>query len=86
MKRIILSTALFFVLINVSLAAPLIEKEELSSISDTSAIITWKTTNEAASTEIIYGIGSPTTTYSLSGTRNYHYLELTGLYPATTYK
>ncbi len=59
---------------------------ELTSVTDTSMVITWSTTDEASSTEILYGVGSLTDSTSVAGTTMYHYLELENLLPNTTYK
>ncbi|MFC1637507.1 Ig-like domain-containing protein, partial [Candidatus Margulisiibacteriota bacterium] len=66
--------------------AAVISHAELTSKSDSSMAITWSTTDEAATTELLYGIGSLTQSSSLSGTTMYHYLEITDLYPNTTYQ
>jgi len=67
-------------------AIPIPSNLELTSLSDNSAIITWTTTNEASSTEILWGSGGLTNTTSLSGSTKYHYVELSGLYQNTTYQ
>ena len=59
---------------------------EPTSLSDTSFIVTWSTTDEAASTEILYGIGGTTNIATVSGTTKYHLIELNDLYPNTTYQ
>jgi len=65
--------------------AAVISNEELTSLSDSSMVITWTTSDEAATTQIEYGVGGLTNTSSVAGTTKYHYLELTGLLPNTTY-
>jgi len=66
--------------------AAIITNPELTSLSDTTMAITWSTTDEAASTELLWGISELSETSSQAGTTMYHYAELSGLYPDTTYK
>jgi len=68
-----------------AVALPLIEKDEVVSLTDTMAIITWTTTNENSDTQVYYGIASPTTHFTSSESVKYHYAVLTGLTPGTTY-
>lgn len=81
------SFALLALSFELALATPLIENEEMTTLTDTIAIITWTTTNQASSTIIEYGIGGLTNiqTTDASGTP-YHYAVITGLYPNTTYQ
>jgi len=67
--------------------AAIISNEELTSVSDAGFIITWTTTDEAAPTEILYGVGAASIliTPEASST-NYHYATVNALYPSTTYK
>ncbi|MDP9052284.1 MAG: fibronectin type III domain-containing protein [Acidobacteriota bacterium] len=65
---------------------PLISNVTATSITDTTAIITW-TTDQPSSSQLNYGL---TTTYTLSSTLNptlvtSHSVTLTGLSPAATY-
>src|SRR3989338_2934968 len=65
---------------------PIMANIELTSLSDNSMIITWSTTNEASSTEIVWRAGGLTNITTIAGTTKYHYVELTGLYQNTTYQ
>ena len=67
-------------------AAPVITAVELTSLSDDTMIITWTTTNEASSTELLWGAGGLTNITTVSGTSKYHYVELNDLYQNTTYQ
>jgi len=69
-----------------SASAATFSNPELTSVTDTSIVITWSTTDEASTTEISYGIGSLTDTTSVIGSTKYHYLEVSNLLPNTTYK
>src|SRR3990170_4433517 len=69
-----------------SAAAPIMSNIELTSLSDTTMAITWSTTNESSSTEVLYGVGGLTSVATVSGTTKYHYIELTNLLPNTTYQ
>jgi hypothetical protein len=65
---------------------PVISNVAVSSITNTTAIVTW-TTDEAASSQVSYGV---TTTYTNSSTLDptlvtSHSVTLTGLMPGTTY-
>ncbi|MBU1027196.1 MAG: fibronectin type III domain-containing protein, partial [Candidatus Margulisbacteria bacterium] len=77
---------LSFALLSLPAKAAITSNVEPTSITNNSMIITWTTTDEAGTTEILYGIGSLTETTSAAGTTKYHYLEITGLYPNTTYQ
>lgn len=66
--------------------AAIISNVEPTSLSDDSFIITWTTTDEPASTEIHYGVGSLTSVAAVSGSTKYHRATLTGLFPNTTYQ
>lgn len=69
-------------------ASPVISVDEIVSVADDGVVITWQTTNEAATTGIKYGLSLPvSTTYLADGgaTANFHYLTLTGLSANTTY-
>ncbi|MDI6731809.1 MAG: Ig-like domain-containing protein, partial [Candidatus Margulisbacteria bacterium] len=67
-------------------AIPIMSNIELTSLSDSSMVITWSTTNEASSTEIIWGSGGLTDITTVEGSTKYHRVELTGLYQNTTYQ
>ncbi|MFC1571765.1 Ig-like domain-containing protein [Candidatus Margulisiibacteriota bacterium] len=69
-------------------AVPDISNVEITSISEASMVVTWTTSNEAASTEIYYGAGgiSATPTVISAGTTKYHYAEITGLTQNTIYQ
>ncbi len=67
-------------------AAPIITNEEITTLTDTTAIITWRTTNEAANAKVYYGIISPATTFTSSESSLYHYATLSNLSPGQTYK
>jgi hypothetical protein len=69
-----------------ALSAPLIEKEELSTLTDNLAILTWVTTNQASTTVVEYGIAGFSYSTQESALVNYHYATLKNLYPNTTYK
>jgi len=69
-----------------ALSAPLIEKEELSTLTDNLAILTWVTTNQASTTIVEYGIAGFSYSTQESAPVNYHYATLRNLYPNTTYK
>lgn len=74
--------------VNVVFAAPLISNEELTTVTDTSIIITWRTTLETCTSGIEYGIGLALNTYTTdegSGKTKNHYLTLSDLYANTTY-
>ncbi len=66
-------------------AIPNITNDEIISLTDTTAVITWSTTNETSDTKVHYGLAEPTTIFSSVESVNYHYAVLTGLYPGTTY-
>ncbi|MFH1576050.1 MAG: Ig-like domain-containing protein [Candidatus Margulisiibacteriota bacterium] len=70
----------------ISAEAAIVSHPELTSLTDSTMIITWSTTDEASTTEIQYGIGNLSSSASLSGTTKYHYQEISGLYPNTTYQ
>jgi len=69
-----------------ALAAPIIANEELTTLLDNLAVITWTTTNAASSSIIEYGIND----FSLSKTDATqvlnHYVALQNLYPNTIYQ
>jgi hypothetical protein len=88
MKKIFILVSILFVLIlsTVAFAAPTITHIEVTTLSDDSAVITWRTTGEASDTKVHYGVGIPTQTYSLSESTMYHYAVLANLFPGTNYK
>lgn len=86
MKKKLLVALFFLVAAAPVFAAVNIINEELTSVDDTSFIVTWTTTDEAATTTIEYGIGGYYATAMVSGTTNYHYCQVSGLWPNTTYK
>ncbi|MFA4967221.1 MAG: Ig-like domain-containing protein [Candidatus Margulisiibacteriota bacterium] len=70
-------------------AAPVISNEEVSTLTDTTVIITWTTTNELSDTKVYCGISYPNPTtpkYSSAESTYYHYATLTNLSPGTAYK
>jgi hypothetical protein len=54
-------------------------------LSDTSVSISW-TTNEPATSTVMYGIGSPTSTNTQAGLSTSHTVTLIGLTPTATYQ
>ncbi|KAF0134660.1 MAG: psrP [Candidatus Saganbacteria bacterium] len=87
-KMFYIAFATFLYLSIAANAAPIIAHEELTTLTDTTAIITWTTTNEAADTKVYLGVGAPDTStafYSSSDLVIYHYATLTGLTQGTTY-
>jgi len=66
--------------------AAILSNEELTTVTDNSLIVTWTTTDESSTTEIRYGISSLNQILTVEGTSKWHYAQLTGLYPNTTYK
>ncbi|MFA5034943.1 MAG: fibronectin type III domain-containing protein, partial [Candidatus Margulisiibacteriota bacterium] len=86
MKKKLLVALFFLVAAAPVFAAVNIINEELTSVDDTSFIVTWTTTDEAAATTIEYGIGGYYATATVSGSTNYHYCQVSGLWPNTTYK
>ncbi len=68
-------------------AAPILSNEEIVSISEDYAIITWQTTNELSVGSIKYGVTLPvsSTTTETFGASIYHYIIVRNLYPNTTY-
>ncbi|OGB89385.1 hypothetical protein A2625_07840 [candidate division WOR-1 bacterium RIFCSPHIGHO2_01_FULL_53_15] len=81
-----LSVFCFLILFLAPAYAALITNVEPTSLSDSSFIITWTTTDEKASTEIYYGVGGLTGVATVSGTTKYHSASLSGLFPNTTYQ
>ena len=77
---------MLLILAGMSWAAPIISNEELVTLSDNTAVITWVTTNETSNTQVKYGIGFPTQTYASAESTYYHYAVLTDLSPGTTYQ
>lgn len=70
-------------------ATPIISNVEPTSISDNSFIITWTTTNENSTTEILWGAGGLTNITTLDGASNlrkFHLATLTGLTQNTGYQ
>ena len=84
MKKHLLILIILAGLIAPAMAAG-ISNEELTSLSDSSFIITWTTTQETP-TEILYGISALTEIATVSGTTKYHHCTVSGLFPNTTYK
>jgi len=67
-------------------AAPIISNEEIVTIGDDFAIITWQTTNELSLGTIKYGLSLPVSTSTTeTSPGQYHYLILPNLFPNTTY-
>lgn len=67
-------------------AVPIITNVEPTSISDTTFVVTWTTTNESSSTELLWGAGGLTNVTTVAGTTKFHRVELTGLYQSTNYQ
>ncbi|MFH1826545.1 MAG: Ig-like domain-containing protein [bacterium] len=92
MKKIFFSLTLIlgllFIFCGHGFAAPVLSNEEMTSLSDTQAIITWVTSNESATTGIHWGIGLPTNTSVTDegdSITKYHYATLSNLFPDTVY-
>ncbi|OGC11470.1 hypothetical protein A3K48_03045 [candidate division WOR-1 bacterium RIFOXYA12_FULL_52_29] len=85
MKNILIALFCLFA-VSSAFAAIVIVNEELTSVEDNSFIVTWTTTDEAAATAIEYGISGYTNTATVSGNTNYHWCQVTGLLPNTTYQ
>ena len=85
---IILGVIIALFSVSLSFAAPIIDRVEVTSISDNAMIVTFRTTNETTSAEVFVGIAEvPTTaTWNTTEASNYHYAELTGLFPNMEYK
>jgi hypothetical protein len=68
-------------------AAPILSNEEIVSIADDYAIITWQTTNELSTGSIKYGLTLPVsnTTTETFGASTFHYMIIRNLYPNTIY-
>ena len=86
LSNLSLKVFVFLLFTTQAFAVPIITNVEPTSISDTSMVITWSTTNEAAGTEILWGAGGLTNVTTVAGTTKYHKIELTGLYQNTTYQ
>lgn len=89
MRKIFLSAFLIFGLLSFNTyctALPNLSYEEVTSLTDTTAIITWVTSNEASDTKVHYGISDTSSLYSSSESVNYHYAVLQNLTPGTIYK
>ncbi|MCX5751149.1 MAG: Ig-like domain-containing protein [Candidatus Saganbacteria bacterium] len=65
----------------VSFAAPIIDCVDITSITDNSVIITFRTTNETTTAEVFCGLQDfpATANWSTSEASNYHYAIITGL-------
>lgn len=85
-KNLLITLAVVSVLPAMAMAAPFIEYNELTSIDDSSATITWRTSNEASNTVIEYGISGYSHTKTISESVYYHSIKIDNLYPNTTYK
>jgi hypothetical protein len=69
-------------------AAPAISVDEVISVADDSVVISWQTTNEAATTGIKYGLALPVANSYVTdeaAPTKYHYLVLGGLSADTVY-
>ncbi|MBI5700935.1 Ig-like domain-containing protein [Candidatus Saganbacteria bacterium] len=88
MKKLILIITLF-VICHLSFVicanAAIISNEELTTITDSSFIVTWTTTDEASTTEIEYGIGNFSSIVTVEGATKYHYAVVSGLNPNNLY-
>lgn len=85
-KNNLILTLFILMLSTASFAAPNITHIEVTTLTDDSAVITWRTTGEASDTNVHYGVGIPTQTYSLSESTMYHYALLENLFPGTNYE
>lgn len=71
---------------SIAYAAPTISNAEIVTISDTTAVISWQTTNEASTGSVRYAVTLPVSSVTEeTGTSKYHYLTLSNLFPNTTY-
>ena len=89
MKKILFTLILLFVICYLSFAqaAPILSNEEIVSIADDYAIVTWQTTNELSTGSIKYGLNLPVSniTTETFGASTFHYMVIRDLYPNTIY-
>jgi len=82
---VILAASLLAVFSARAYSLPIIQNEEITTVTDTSVIITWTTTNENSDTKVYYGTGTPSNVYSSLESTKYHYAIIDSLSPGTTY-